>query len=153
MDEATGAVSLILFLALLAIEIVMYGFGRAIQSLNSGKIQEMAEAGNKRAEQIERIMDQPVDYINTIQTFTILIHLVMGGFFLAVFKRLFTRIPGMRGTIAAFLAVFVLLLILFVAGVLVPEKDRNQISEAVGVCFYQTDPGSACGLDTGDKAV
>ena len=90
MDEATGAASLILFLALLAIEIVMYGFGRAIQSLNSGKIQEMAEAGNKRAEQIERIMDQPVDYINTIQTFTILIHLVMGGFFLAVFKRLFT---------------------------------------------------------------
>ena len=53
MDEATGAASLILFLALLAIEIVMYGFGRAIQSLNSGKIQEMAEAGNKRAEQIE----------------------------------------------------------------------------------------------------
>lgn len=47
MDEATGAASLILFLALLAIEIVMYGFGRAIQSLNSGKIQEMAEAGNK----------------------------------------------------------------------------------------------------------
>ena len=46
MDEATGAASLILFLALLAIEIVMYGFGRAIQSLNSGKIQEMAEAGN-----------------------------------------------------------------------------------------------------------
>ena len=81
MDEATGAASLILFLALLAIEIVMYGFGRAIQSLNSGKIQEMAEAGNKKAEQIERIMDQPVDYINTIQTFTILIHLVMGGFF------------------------------------------------------------------------
>ena len=100
MDEATGAASLILFLALLAIEIVMYGFGRAIQSLNSGKIQEMAEAGNKRAEQIERIMDQPVDYINT-------------------------------GS----------------------EKDRNQISEAVGVCFYQTDPGSACCLDTGDEAV
>lgn len=96
MDEATGAASLILFLALLAIEIVMYGFGRAIQSLNSGKIQEMAEAGNKRAEQIERIMDQPVDYINMIQTFTILIHLVMGGFFLAVFKRLFAMIPGIE---------------------------------------------------------
>ena len=55
------------------------------------------EAGNKKAEQIERIMDQPVDYINMIQTFTILIHLVMGGFFLAVFKRLFAMIPGMRG--------------------------------------------------------
>lgn len=144
MDEATGAVSLILFLALLAIEIVMYGFGRAIQSLNSGKIQEMAEAGNKRAEQIERIMDQPVDYINTIQTFTILIHLVMGGFFLAVFKRLFTRIPGMRGTIAVFLAVFVLLLILFVAGVLVPKRSQPNIrssgrlllSDRSGLCLW-----------------
>ena len=137
MDEATGAASLILFLALLAIEIVMYGFGRAIQSLNSGKIQEMAEAGNKKAEQIERIMDQPVDYINTIQTFTILIHLVMGGFFLAVFKRLFTRIPGMRGTIAVFLAGFVLLLILFVAGVLVPKKIATKYPKQWAFAFIR----------------
>ena len=137
MDEATGAASLILFLALLAIEIIMYGFGRAIQSLNSGKIQEMAEAGNKKAEQIERIMDQPVDYINTIQTFTILIHLVMGGFFLAVFKRLFTRIPGMRGTIAVFLAGFVLLLILFVAGVLVPKKIATKYPKQWAFAFIR----------------
>ena len=106
MDKATGAASLILFLALLAIEIVMYGFGRAIQSLNSGKIQEMAEAGNKRAEQIERIMDQPVDYINMIQTFTILIHLVMGGFFLPLLllplSTIFLRFSSVRFAIASF---------------------------------------------------
>jgi len=149
MDEATGAASLILFLALLAIEIVMYGFGRAIQSLNGGKIHEMAEAGNKKAEQIEQIMDQPVDYINTIQTFTILIHLVMGGFFLAVFKRLFVKIPGMGG-ISGGLCAFADLICGRGA---CSEKDRNKISEAVGICLYQTHQSSACGLETGDKAV
>ena len=122
MDDSSAPSSLILFFVLLAIEIILYGFGSAIQELPGGQIRDAAQEGDKRAAKITRIMDRPVYYVNMMQLFTIIIHLIMGGFFLQVFEHLFDKIPNIGGQLTVLLAGIVLLVCIFVAGVLVPKK-------------------------------
>lgn len=122
MDDSAGAASLILFFVLLAVEIVFCGFGRAIQQLNAAAVREDAQKGDKKAKKILGIMEQPGQFVNTLQFITILINLVMGGLFVGVFQK--WLIPFQKlGRVASFvLSGFVILLILLIVCNLMPKK-------------------------------
>lgn len=50
MDDAMWTVSVLAFVFLLAVEVIYYGFGSAIQNLNLSQLKEEAEEkGNKKA--------------------------------------------------------------------------------------------------------
>lgn len=122
MDDSSAPSSLILFIVLLAVEIILYGFGSAIQQLNSGQIRDAAQEGDKRAARISVIMDRPMYYVNMMQLFTIMIHLVMGGFFLQVFEHLLEGIPKIGARLTVLLAGVLIFVCIYVAGVLTPKK-------------------------------
>lgn len=120
MDE--GAVAgYFIFAVLLLLEIMLYAFGSAIQSLN---VNQLSESDNKKElnEKILKIKDEPQNYVNMTQFLTVLIHLSMGGFFLARFQILFQSIPQIGARVALYLAALVLLACLLVLGVMVPKK-------------------------------
>lgn len=58
MDDAMWTVSVLAFLFLLAVEVIYYGFGSAIQNLNLNQLKEEAEEkGGKKSRQILQLAE------------------------------------------------------------------------------------------------
>lgn len=138
MDDGGPTASYIIFMALLLIDMLFYGFGAAARELNAKELSEKAEDGkNKKAKRLYEISVDPERYINTVQLVITLVNLVMGGFFLSVWKRhiqhlldrqIFGRFlqvqadPVLLSVLSLILSGALLLYILLTFGVLVPKK-------------------------------
>jgi putative hemolysin len=129
MDDSAGAASLILFFALLFVEIVLCGFGRAIQQLNAATVREKVQKGERKAEKILSIMEQPGHFVNTLQFITILIHLVMGGFFIQLFRDYLFSGSGLGKAVSYLLTGFLILLLLLVVCNLAPKKIARKYAK------------------------
>ena len=81
MDESGPTASILLFLAVLAVEFIFYGFGAALQKINYGAIKEAESERNPgKTRKLLTILDEPVIYINTIQVVTTAGNIVVGFF-------------------------------------------------------------------------
>lgn len=138
MDDGGPMASWIIFLALLLIDMLFYGFGAAAKELNAKELSDQAaEKGNKKAKRLYRIVVNPEQYINTVQFIVTLINLIMGGFFLRVFDSVSIRLlkrgvfdrladrsvsPVLISTLSLILSGAVLMYILLTFGVLIPKR-------------------------------
>lgn len=88
MDDGGPTASWAIFVVLLMIDMLFYGFGAAVKELNLKELGEKAQdEDNKKAKRLYAIAVNPEKYINTVQLVVTLINLVMGGFFLSVWSR------------------------------------------------------------------
>ena len=136
MDTADAALSVLLFVILLVMNIIFYGFGVAIQNLNISDVEEIYEQKHdKRSKRILKVSRGITKYVNTVQVVVTLAQLIMGGFFLRIFisaaRRVFFGLTGSpHGAAVEFflqmipvLLAFVLLIyILLLFGVMIPKK-------------------------------
>lgn len=77
MDDSGPTASIIFFIVLLLIDMFFYGFGAAINSLNEKEVERRAdEDKDKRAIRLKKIIDNPTEYINTVQLITTLINVI-----------------------------------------------------------------------------
>lgn len=153
-DTATAG-SIVLFFVLLAIDVMFYGFGAALQNLNQSDLErKWKQDGNKRAGRLFHMVENPVKYVNTVQFVVTLIQLVMGGFFLRVLMKwighLLEQTTGSGSeaemlyvfrVISVVLAGFILLYILLLFGVLIPKKLASRYPEkwafsCVGIAYF-----------------
>ena len=82
-DGGSSACSIILFLALLAIQAILTGFKKAIDLMNESEIIRRAEEEkDKKSILLNKIIIRATIYLNSIQMVQSLIGLVMGCFFL-----------------------------------------------------------------------
>ena len=58
---------LIVFIAFLIVNAIMYGFSAAIRTINEAGLQKQSEEGSSRAAKILHIIDDPTDFTNTVQ--------------------------------------------------------------------------------------
>ena len=83
MDDGGPTASIPLFLALLLIEALCYGFGAAIHGLNEKEVERKAiEEGDKKSLLLSRILENPNRYVNTVQLVVTFLNLCMGGVYL-----------------------------------------------------------------------
>ena len=131
MDSACQAMSIVIFLLLLAVEVIFYGFGAALQNLNATQIRELAEEKkDKRAIRIIKIADSPLRYINTVQLIVTCIQLFIGGYFVRLLEgklvtyaeRYFEQFSVAIGVISILLSGLLFLMIILVFGVLIPKR-------------------------------
>ncbi len=136
MDTADAALSVLLFVILLVMNIIFYGFGVAIQNLNISDVEEIYEQKHdKRSKRILKVSRGITKYVNTVQVVVTLAQLIMGGFFLRIFisaaRGVFFGLTGSpHGAAVEFflqmipvLLAFVLLIyILLLFGVMIPKK-------------------------------
>ncbi|MCR5655571.1 MAG: hemolysin family protein [Lachnospiraceae bacterium] len=131
MDYHIWGFRICLFIGLLAIEFVYYGFGSALQNLNFSLLKQRAEEGqDKKSERILKLAESPAKYINTVQLIITCIQLAMGGYFLGNLSGLLHSPVGkffpdheMAETIiATVLSSIILLLIILIFGVMLPKK-------------------------------
>lgn len=136
MDTADAALSVLLFVGLLVMNIIFYGFGVAIQNLNISDVEELYEQKHdKRSRRILKVSRGITKYVNTVQVVVTLAQLIMGGFFLRIFisaaRRILRQLTGnphgvflefIVQMIPVLLAFVVLTYILLLVGVMIPKK-------------------------------
>lgn len=136
MDTADAALSALLFVGLLVMNIIFYGFGVAIQNLNISEVEELYEQKHdKRSRRILKVSKGITKYVNTVQVVVTLAQLIMGGFFLRIFisaaRRVLRQLTGSpQGAVVEFilqmipvlLAFVFLTYILLLVGVMIPKK-------------------------------
>lgn len=136
MDTADAALSALLFVGLLVMNIIFYGFGVAIQNLNISEVEELYEQKHdKRSRRILKVSRGITKYVNTVQVVVTLAQLIMGGFFLRIFisaaRRVLRQLTGSpQGAVVEFilqmipvlLAFVFLTYILLLVGVMIPKK-------------------------------
>lgn len=143
MQDAAAAGSILLFVVLLAIDFVFYGFGSALQNLNTNELESRwKQNGDRSSKRLLQMAQNPTRYVNTVQFVVTLIHIVMGGFFLGILKswmdRLLELAVGSRledhtllwlHILSIVAAGFLLIYILLLFGVLIPKKIASRYPE------------------------
>lgn len=110
MGDGGPTASIIIFFILLLIDVFFYGFGAALSSLE-GK--ELKDNESKKTKRLQRIMENPARYVNTVQLVGTLINIGMGAVYLKLLGEYIK---------SYFLAVVILVYILLTFGVLIPKK-------------------------------
>ena len=119
MDDGGPTASYIIFLVLLLVDMLFYGFGAAAKELNAKELSDqIAENGSKKAKRLYRIVVHPEQYINTVQFVVSLINLIIGGFFCLMY-----------GSVPLILSGALLLYILLTFGVLIPKRLGTKYAE------------------------
>ncbi|MDO4463216.1 MAG: hemolysin family protein [Bacillota bacterium] len=113
MDDGGPTASYMIFLVLLLIDVLFYGFSAAVKELNSKELSDqMEESGDKKLKRLYQIAINPQQHIDTVQLVVTLINLAAGSFMLDRFERLSYRV----------IAGAIVLYILLTFGVLIPKK-------------------------------
>lgn len=146
MDDGGPTASILLFLLLLILDTVIYGFGSAIQNLNLKEEERRAlEEHNKKSSRLCRLIHGAESYVNMVQVIITFVNLIAGSYF---FRRLLLAIRSFAGdvvkrwmeeptyfgyglvtAVSFLLAVLFILYILLVFGVLVPKKLASRKPE------------------------
>ena len=66
MDDGYSPWSLLLLLVIIVLEIVFYGFGEAVQKLNTSELLKRKEEGDKKATGILKIMNRSFTYSSVV---------------------------------------------------------------------------------------
>jgi len=145
MDDSGPTASIIFFIVLLLIDMFFYGFGAAISSLNEKEVERRAdEEKDKKSVKLKKIIDNPTEYVNTVQLITTLINVIIGAVHLGILLR--SMVSGLKFltenqlklnvipaeavlAVASVLSTLVLLYITLTLGVLLPKKIAARVPE------------------------
>ena len=97
MDDGNSWIGIVLFAASVILFAVMYGFGAAVQALNTSALEDERDEGNKRAEKLLKIQEDPYLFIRTNQLATSILTLAMGASSLLFVVRNLTALLGLVG--------------------------------------------------------
>ena len=139
MDDGNPLIRVIIFIAFIVLDAVFYGFGSAIQNVNTGELEHQMEEGSERAGKLLHIVNRPTRFVNTIQITTNLIGMVTGAFILGQLgielEAVLTRGDGPNRWISFFSLIIVgaLLIILLISfGIIIPKRCAAENPEKWG---------------------
>jgi putative hemolysin len=142
MDDGgpTATAFLLIFVIVILIDMLCYGFGAAIENLKPDDLKlgtdkdddnqsPLQQRERKTAEKLEEILEFPGRYINTIQLLTLLINMLLGVIYIRALSGFtyklisgFIKNTFLVQTISYILAVLILMYIVLTIGVLIPRK-------------------------------
>ena len=130
MDDGNSWIGILLFAASVAVFYLIYGFGAAIQALNTSALEDERDEGNKKAAALLRIQEDPGKFVRTNQVVTCFFTLALGAFTLpqtAGYIRRFLAVklamaPGLAAGLALAAAFFVVAFFLVCLGVIIPKR-------------------------------
>ncbi len=129
MDDGNSWIGILLFLGAAVLFFIMYGFGSAVQAINTGALEDERDEGNQKAARLLHIQEDPYSFIRTNQAVTCLSCLILGTLFLpwmaGKFRLLFARVSVFSDTAARvmsyLLAVLILTFFLICLGIVVAK--------------------------------
>ena len=122
-SQLPGALCFILFLLM---ETVFFGFGAAIQNINTAELERKMEEGDQKAGRILRIVNRPTPFVNSIQIMILLIGFFVGGILVPVYARplaaRFSSLGAFAGPVSIFLAALAAAVIMTAVGIVFPKR-------------------------------
>ena len=133
--ESSIAIQIVLIVILTLINAYFAASEMAIVSVNKSKIHRLCEEGNKRAKLVEKLLDQPTNFLSTIQ-----VAITLAGFFNSAsaatgISKSFANVlknwsVPYADTIAVVLITILISFITLIFGELVPKRIALQKAEA-----------------------
>ncbi|MBQ2982244.1 MAG: HlyC/CorC family transporter [Lachnospiraceae bacterium] len=109
---------LILFSAFILLNFITYCFGEASQNINEAELNNKVQDGDRRAKKLSRIVENPRNFVVTIQFMATTFAVISGAYNLVIFNKY--RVPIQ---ILAFVAHIV---ILVCVGIIIPQRIGNR---------------------------
>lgn len=78
MDDGYSLISIVIILASLILNAILYGFGAAIQNVNGAKLEEKAESGDAQAKRLLQIAGHPRRFVLTLLVITDSLQMAVG---------------------------------------------------------------------------
>ncbi len=140
MDDGNPLICVIIFIAFIVLDAIFYGFGAAIQNVNTGELEHQMEEGSEKARRLLHIVNRPTRFVNTIQITTNLIGMVTGAFVLeqlgARLEMILTRgsmLPGQWLSFISLLLVSIILIVFLISfGIIIPKRCAAENPEKWG---------------------
>lgn len=129
MDDGSSCIGILLLGAAFIVYYLIYGFGAAVQALNTSLLEDERDEGNKKAERLLHIQENPHRFVRTNQLITMIFSLGMGGMTLplaaTICRKLFVKIPNLPvmavNVISYLMGLLILALMLVCFGVIIPK--------------------------------
>lgn len=144
MEDAGPLSSIILFVICIIINLILYGFGSAIQNISDQVLEKRSSTAKGKTDRLFKILNKPARYINTVSLISLLTNILIGFVVLREFGGLlsgWTMENITKGWIAIVVSyILVLLVILFLLlsfGIQIPKKLASKYPE--GWCFLLVD--------------
>lgn len=140
MDDGNPLLRVIIFIAFIVLDAIFYGFGAAIQNVNSSELEHQMENGSEKARKLLHIVNRPTRFVNTIQITTNLIGMVTGAFVLEELGANLEKIlignhafPGRWISLLSLFVVAVVLIVLLISfGIIIPKRCAAKNPEKWG---------------------
>jgi len=113
MEELYPLLWVLLYILFVVTDAVFFGFGAAIQNVNTKELEKDMESGSRKAGKILKIVNRPGRFINTIQIIAVLFGFLSGGMTVRQFAK----------SVPATVLFYLIALILMVSfGIVAPKK-------------------------------
>ncbi len=145
MDDSGPTASILIFLFLLMIEMIFYGFDSALWEISKTDLDNNNSYNTKKTKRLLGFLEKPARFINTTQLVITLVHIIIGGYYFTLLKEkisLLFYLNKMTETIdgtamllyklaALLITIALLLFILLTVGVLIPKRIARKNPEKV----------------------
>lgn len=129
MDDGNSLIGILLLGAAFVVYYLIYGFGAAVQALNTSALEDERDEGNKKAESLLHIQENPHRFVRTNQLITMMFSLGMGAvsmpYVADICEKLLVKIPYVPAVIlqaaSDVLALVILSLVLVCFGIIIPK--------------------------------
>ena len=136
MDVDSPILGLILFILVILVYLIIFGFSTAIQSVSENVLNDRVEEGRKKAKSILKIIDNPSRFISTVHILTIFCAIIIG----IVVLNNFLSLINLSGNVFAELLLYLLfvivaIIVLVSIGIIIPKKiaAKHSVSWSFGL--------------------
>lgn len=130
MDDGNSWIGILLLFAAIVVFYMIYGFGAAVQALNTSALEDERDEGNKKAERLLHIQENPYRFIRTNQVITCFVGLTLGTFSISTVSRYcrtalsgVLTVPPAVNTVISYLVAFLAVVFFMVClGIIIPKR-------------------------------
>lgn len=140
MDDGNPLLRVVIFIVFVITEAVFYGFGAAIQNVNTNDLERQMEEGSDKARKLLHIVNRPTRFVNSIQVSTNIIGMVTGAYILEQLGGILTHIleqsqPIIKPwiSVVSLIVVGTLLVVMLISfGIVIPKRFAARNPEKWG---------------------
>lgn len=127
-DGGSPTIGILVFVVLIILDFVVFGFIAAMQNLNEAAVEKLAREENAHAKLLGKYMDKSERYAHVCQLLVLIAHMLLGFLQVPLWKQYF--LPEEAGVVLELLAdvvIFVVLILLvLIFGIYTPEKVASR---------------------------
>lgn len=138
-DGGSPTIGILVFVILILMDFIIFGFMAAMENLNESAIEKMAKEGDKKAALLLKYADKTERYTHVCQLVMLMVHMVIGFYQVPQWMTFVIKEPAEIGfTIVMDILIFAaFFLVILVFGIYTPEKVASRKPEIWAMRFVQ----------------